>query len=142
MSRRPSRTRHKRRRDVHQPARQPVEPGREARNICSESRVRNRISPIQMNSGSAASAHEALLPHTTVASTLPAGDAVPAGELHPDEASGQQRERDPQPARQQHGEEREQDQRRFRPASSVLHSVFRRSGNRFAVENASMPKRA
>ncbi len=29
-------------------------------NICSDSRVRNRISPIQMNSGSAASSHDAL----------------------------------------------------------------------------------
>ena len=52
--------------------------GEKPRNISSESRVRNRISPIQMNSGSAASDHEALLPHTTVASTLPAGMLPPA----------------------------------------------------------------
>ena len=47
--------------------------GAKPRNISSESRVRNRISPIQMNSGSAASVQEALLPQTMVASTLPAG---------------------------------------------------------------------
>ena len=35
-------------------------------NICSESRVRNRISPIQMKSGSAASVHDALEPHKAV----------------------------------------------------------------------------
>ena len=47
--------------------------GDRPRNISSDSRVRNRISPIQMNSGSAASVHEALLPQTVVASTAPAG---------------------------------------------------------------------
>src|SRR3990172_5767231 len=35
-------------------------------NICSESLVRNRISPIQMNSGSAASVQEALEPQNEV----------------------------------------------------------------------------
>src|SRR3954468_10129297 len=52
--------------------------GAKPRNISSDSRVRNRISPIQMNSGSAASDHDALEPHTVVASTLPAGMAPPA----------------------------------------------------------------
>src|SRR5262245_14603529 len=52
--------------------------GAKPRNISSDSRVRNRISPIQMNSGRAASDHEALLPHTVVASTLPAGMVAPA----------------------------------------------------------------
>src|SRR3954467_1000581 len=52
--------------------------GANPRNISSDSRVRNRISPIQMKSGSAASDHEALLPHTVVASTLPAGMPPPA----------------------------------------------------------------
>src|SRR3954462_3816995 len=52
--------------------------GAKPRNISSDNRVRNRISPIQMNSGSAASDHEALLPHTVVASTLPAGMPPPA----------------------------------------------------------------
>src|SRR3954452_5259821 len=51
--------------------------GAKPRNISSDSRVRNRISPIQMNSGSAASDHDALLPHTVVASTLPAGMLPP-----------------------------------------------------------------
>src|SRR5262245_29866646 len=51
--------------------------GAKPRNISSDSRVRNRISPIQMKSGSAASDHEALLPHTVVASTLPAGMPPP-----------------------------------------------------------------
>src|SRR5215213_1173402 len=52
--------------------------GANPRNISSDSRVRNRISPIQMNSGKAASDHDALLPHTVVASTLPAGMPPPA----------------------------------------------------------------
>src|SRR3954467_872911 len=52
--------------------------GANPRNISSDSRVRNRISPIQMNSGRAASDHDALLPHTVVASTLPAGMPPPA----------------------------------------------------------------
>src|SRR3954451_2987947 len=51
--------------------------GAKPRNISSDSRVRNRISPIQMNSGKAASDHDALLPHTVVASTLPAGMPPP-----------------------------------------------------------------
>ena len=44
--------------------------------MSSERRERNRISPIQMNSGSAASAHELLAPQTVVASTRPAGAEV------------------------------------------------------------------
>src|ERR1700754_885373 len=52
--------------------------GANPRNISSDSRVRNRISPIQMNSGKTASAHDALLPHPVVASTLPAGMPPPA----------------------------------------------------------------
>src|SRR3954451_12366364 len=51
--------------------------GANPRNISSDRRVRNRISPIQMNSGKAASDHDALLPHTVVASTLPAGMPPP-----------------------------------------------------------------
>ena len=47
--------------------------GERPRNICSERRVRNRISPIQMNSGSAVSVHEAELAQTVVASTEPIG---------------------------------------------------------------------
>ncbi len=52
--------------------------GAKPRNISSDSRVRNRISPIQMKSGKAASDHDALLPQTVVASTLPAGMPPPA----------------------------------------------------------------
>src|SRR3954452_1043877 len=52
--------------------------GANPRNISSDRRVRNRISPIQMKSGKAASDHDALLPHTVVASTLPAGMPPPA----------------------------------------------------------------
>src|SRR4051812_42312005 len=52
--------------------------GAKPRNISSDSRVRNRISPIQVNSGNAASDHDALPPHTVVASTLPAGMELPA----------------------------------------------------------------
>src|SRR5260221_3053464 len=51
--------------------------GARPRNISSDSRVRNRISPIQMNSGSAAKVHDALLPQIVVASTAPAGMPPP-----------------------------------------------------------------
>src|SRR3954462_1267699 len=51
--------------------------GANPRNISSDRRVRNRISTIQMNNGKAASDHDALLPHTVVASTLPAGMPPP-----------------------------------------------------------------
>ena len=44
--------------------------------MSSEMRLRNRISPIQMNSGSAVSAQLALDPHTVVAMSLPTGEEV------------------------------------------------------------------
>ena len=50
--------------------------GASPRNICSERRVRKRISPIQMKSGSAASDQEAELDQTVVASTGPMGTDV------------------------------------------------------------------
>ena len=55
--------------------------GASPRNISSDSLVRNRISPIQMNSGSAASDHDALLPHTVVASTAPGGTLPPTNSM-------------------------------------------------------------
>ena len=48
--------------------------GARPRNMSSEMRVRNRISPIQMNSGSAVSAQLVLEPHTVVAIRPPAGE--------------------------------------------------------------------
>src|SRR4030067_3367939 len=53
-----------------------VSQGARPRNMSSETRLRNRISPIQMNSGSAVSAQLALDPHTVVAMSLPAGAEV------------------------------------------------------------------
>src|SRR6185503_6433183 len=50
--------------------------GDRPRNISSDSRVRNRISPIQMNSGRAASVQDELELHTVVASTEPIGTDV------------------------------------------------------------------
>src|SRR5437660_12917549 len=50
--------------------------GDRPRNISSDSLVRNRISPIQMNNGSAASVQDALALHVVVASTLPSGKLV------------------------------------------------------------------
>jgi len=44
--------------------------------MSSEMRVRNRISPIQMNNGSAVSAQLVLAPHTVVAIRLPGGESV------------------------------------------------------------------
>src|SRR3954447_9914047 len=50
--------------------------GDRPRNISSDSLVRNRISPIQMNSGNAAKVHDALALHVVVASTVPSGTLV------------------------------------------------------------------
>src|SRR4051795_13019206 len=50
--------------------------GDRPRNISSDSLVRNRISPIQMNNGSAASVQDALALQVVVASTLPSGRLV------------------------------------------------------------------
>jgi len=50
--------------------------GARPRNMSCEMRVRNRISPIQMNSGSAVSAQEADDPQTVVAISFPAGESV------------------------------------------------------------------
>ena len=45
-------------------------------NISSDSRERNKISPIQMNKGNAASAHELLEPQAVIARIDPTGDSV------------------------------------------------------------------
>ena len=45
-------------------------------NMSSDNRDRNRISPIQINSGKAARAQELLAPQTVVASTEPTGASV------------------------------------------------------------------
>src|SRR5271169_6212130 len=50
--------------------------GDRPRNISSDNRVRNKISPIQMNSGSAASVQDALALQTVVANTDPIGTLV------------------------------------------------------------------
>src|SRR5512141_3238016 len=47
--------------------------GASPRNMSSEMRLRNRISPIQMNRGSAVRDQLALEPHTVVAMSLPTG---------------------------------------------------------------------
>ena len=83
--------------------------GERPRNISSESLVRNRISPIQMNSGSAASVHEALSAQTVVASTEPIGTL--ADEQHRDKADGEERDRDPDAAREQQRSGGEQQER-------------------------------
>src|ERR1041385_4066908 len=62
--------------------------GDRPRNISSDSRVRNRISPIQMNSGNAASVQDDLDLHTVVASTEPIGtDVVSAMAMKPSSPS-------------------------------------------------------
>src|SRR5438067_13814250 len=50
--------------------------GASPRNMSSAMRLRNRISPIQMNIGSAVRAQLADDPHTVVAISLPAGEEV------------------------------------------------------------------
>ena len=91
--------------------------GDRPRNISSDRRVRNRISPIQMNSGSAASVHEALALHTVVAST--AADRHAGSEQHGDEADQPQRDRDPHAAGENDDERPEQDQRQIDQADVV-----------------------
>src|SRR5450759_5221075 len=54
----------------------PVSQGARPRNMSSEMRLRNSISPIQMNSGSAVSDQLALDPHTVVAMSFPTGVEV------------------------------------------------------------------
>ena len=60
---------------ISRPGSQPIH-GASPRNMSDEMRVRNRISPIQMNSGSAVSVHEVEAPHTLVAITRPIGREV------------------------------------------------------------------
>ena len=55
-----------------------VTQGAMPRNMSSDSRVRNRISPIQTNSGSAISENGVVEPQVVVASTEPAGAVVNA----------------------------------------------------------------
>src|SRR3990170_2488444 len=50
--------------------------GERPRNISSDNLVRNRISPIQMNNGNAASVQDALELQVAVASTVPSGTDV------------------------------------------------------------------
>ena len=50
--------------------------GARPENISSDSRERNNISPIQINRGNAARAHELLEPHAVVARIDPTGDSV------------------------------------------------------------------
>ena len=57
---------------MSRPGSQPSQ-GDRPRNISSDKRVRNRISPIHTNSGRAARVHEALLPQIVVARTGPIG---------------------------------------------------------------------
>ena len=84
--------------------------GASPRNISSDRRVRKRISPIQMNSGSAASVHEAELPQIVVASTEPAGIAAPANCI-PTQPHRHERDRDPHAPGEEH---RQQEQKQKR----------------------------
>jgi hypothetical protein len=58
---------------VQQPAGQALHPGRQAAEHVLDSRVRNRISPIQTNSGSAVSVQLLALPQMVTAIASPAG---------------------------------------------------------------------
>ncbi len=82
--------------------------GDRPRNISSESRVRNRISPIQMNSGSAASVHDALALQTDVASTAPTGTGAVSS--HRDQANEAETDGDPDAAAQNEDEQRQQNE--------------------------------
>ena len=79
-------------------------------NICSESRVRNRISPIQMNSGSAASSHEAFAFQNAVNRFFAATSVGRRRERdHADAADDRERHADPHADREQHEHQHEQE---------------------------------
>ena len=87
--------------------------GREARRTSArESRVRNRISPIQMNSGSAASSHDALRSQNAENRFLPGCVAGEEGLADP--ADDRERHRDPDAAGEQHQHQRRAAARRCR----------------------------
>ncbi len=67
--------------------------------MSSDSRVRNRISPIQTNSGSAVSVHDDAVPQIVTAIASPAGRDE--NELHADPGDTGEREADPHAAAEQ-----------------------------------------
>ena len=71
--------------------------------------MRNRISPIQMNSGSAVSVQFALPPQIDVAITAPAGALVPTQKVT--RPGADQREPDPQTAAKQESHREQRDDR-------------------------------
>ena len=76
-------------------------------NMSSDSRVRNRISPIQTNSGSAVSVHDDAEPQIVTAIASPAGRD--GEELHADPGDAGEREADPDAAAEQR-EQRDDEQ--------------------------------
>ena len=82
--------------------------GARPRNMSSDSRVRNRISPIQTNSGSAVSVHDDAVPQIVTAIASPAGRE--REELHADPRDAGEREPDPHAAAEQH-EQRDDEER-------------------------------
>ena len=78
-------------------------------NMSSDSRVRNRISPIQMNSGSEVSAQLLLELNTVVAITLPIG--AEENSIMPTAPTPMSDERDPDAGSKQEEEHRQQDDR-------------------------------
>ena len=93
--------------------------GARPENIRSASRVRNRISPIQMKSGSAVSAQSVLPPNTVVASRAP---GVGVGEeRHGNAADHDHGHRDPQPSGEEHEQQGGEDQARL--GQAIAHSL-------------------
>ena len=91
--------------------------GRRPSNISSLSLVRNRISPIQMNSGRAASSHEALLSQKAENRFLPG--CVLTKKAWPDPSADGQRHGDPDPA----GEQDQHDDQQEEADSKGFHGV-------------------
>ena len=77
--------------------------------MSSDRRVRNRISPIHTNSGSAVSVHDDAVPQIVTAIASPAGRE--REELHADPRDAGEREPDPDAAAEQR-EQRDDQQRR------------------------------
>ena len=81
--------------------------------MSSDSRVRNRISPIQMNSGSAVSDHDEDERQIVVIIASPTGRD--GEQLHADEGDAQQRQADPDAG----AEQQEQDEEKDRDAAQI-----------------------
>ncbi len=116
--------------------------GASPRNMSSESRVRNRISPIQTNSGSAVSVHDDELPQIVTAIASPAGRELKSS--MPIQRDARQREPDPHAAAEQREQRDDQQQgdERFHGSFVEARLVARRAAGASRLQLAARARRA